>query len=217
MGGQRQRDLVLLHAGVAVLCALVVPFLRIGPAALLAVVAYELALLALALGRRDAVLLRLWWFAVTLSLWQVVPDQILVEVVGSLVFPPDGVPDIGAVTLPLAGMWAVPAVIVVAVADAVEARRGASAAVVAAGLAALVVFAAAEAVVPGLGLWQPVGVRTVGSVAPYILVAEVVLGMALWLAWCVARARPAAVVPLLTALVSLTYTGAAVVSWYWLG
>lgn len=214
---ERHRDLVRLHVGFAVLCAVLVPTLRIGVAALIAVVAYEVALLGLAVLRRDGGLARLWWFAVTLSVWQVVPDQVLVEVVGSLVFPPDGVPDLGAVTLPLAGMWAVPAVLVVVVADAVHARRGEVAGVLAAALTALVVFAAAEAVIPRLGLWEPVGVRTIGTVAPYILVAEVVLGVVLWLGWRAARDRPAAVTPLVTAVVSLAYTGAAVVSWMWLG
>lgn len=215
--GQRRRDLVWLHLGFAALCAVLVPTLPIGVAALVSVVAYEVALLGIALVRRDELLRRLWWFAVTLSVWQLVPDQILVEVVGSLVFPPDGVPDIGAVTLPLAGMWAVPAVIVVAVADELHARRGEVAGVLGAALTALVVFAAAEAVVPALGLWEPVGVPTVGTVAPYILVAEVVLGVVLWLGWRAARTRSAVVTPLLAGTVSLAYTGAAVVSWYWLG
>lgn len=217
MDERRRRDLVWLHCGFAVLCAVLVPTLRIGVAALVAVVAYEVALLGIALVRRDALLLRLWWFAVTLSVWQLVPDQILVEVVGSLAFPPDGVPDLGAVTLPLAGMWAVPAVIVVAVADDLHARRGELAGVLGAALTALVVFAAAEAVVPLLGLWEPVGVPTVGTVAPYILAAEVVLGIVLWLGWRAARSRPAVVTPLVAGAVSLAYTGAAVVSWYWLG
>lgn len=213
----RHRDLVRLHVGFVALCAVLVPTLPIGVAALIAVVAYEVALLGLAVLRRDGGLARLWWFAVTLSVWQVVPDQVLVEVVGSLAFPPDGVPDLGAVTLPLAGMWAVPAVLVAVTADGVHARRGELAGVVAAALTALAVFAAAETVIPRLGLWRPVGVRTIGTVAPYILVAEVVLGVVLWLGWRAARARPAAVTPLVTALVSLAYTGAAVVSWMWLG
>ena len=217
MDGRRRRDLVWLHVGFAALCAVLVPMFEIGVAALVAIVAYELALLALAVIRRDALLGRLWWFAATLSVWQLVPDQILVQVVGSLAFPPDGVPDVGAVTLPLAGMWAVPTVIVVAVADGVDARRGELAGVLGAALTALVVFAAAEAVVPRLGLWAPVGVRTIGTVAPYILAAEVVLGVVLWLGWGAARARPVVVTPLLAGTVSFAYTGAAVVAWYWLG
>lgn len=217
-GGEldRGRELLWLHVGVAVLAVVTVPTLRIGVAGSIVVVAYELGLLAIALIRSDRDLLALWWFAASLSLWQLVPDQVLVEVVGSLRFPPDGVPDVGAVTLPMAGMWVVPTVLVVLAAERARVRSGEPVATLAAAGTALVVFAAAEAVLPGLGVWEPVGVPTIGSVAPYILVAEVLLGIVLWRAWRVARELPPVVVPLVTAHVSLAYTGAAVVSWLWL-
>lgn len=217
MDGPRwDRGLVVLHAATAVVAAVTVPTLPIGVAALVVVATYEVALLGLALVRRDPTLLRLWWFAAALSVWQLLPDQVLVEVVGSLRFPPDGVPDIGAVTLPMAGMWTVPTVLVVLAGEAARRRWGASAGVVGAGAAALVVFAGAEAVLPGLGVWEPVGVRTVGTVAPYILLAEVVLGVVLWLAWRADRGGPAWRTPFVTGGVSLTYTGAAVASWLFL-
>ena len=206
------RDLVWLHAGFLALAVVLVATLRIGPAALVAVVVYSGALLALARVRDDATLLRLWWFAAVLSVWQVLPDLVLVEV-GTLTFPPDGVSDIGTVTLPMAGMWAVPTVLVVLAGDEVERRRGVTRATLAAAAAALVVYATAEAILPRLGVWEPVGVRTVGTVAPYILAAEVVLGAVTWHAWRVARERPATLTAVLALLVSLTYTGGAVVSW----
>lgn len=213
----RARDLLMLHAGFVVVAVALVATLPVGVAALGAVLGYELALLALASARGDQQLRRLWWFAVTLSVWQLVPDQVLVEVVGSLVFPPDGVPDVGAVTLPMAGMWAIPTVIVVEVADRVHARRGEAWALAAAAGTALVVFASAEAVLPRLGVWEPVGVVTIGTVAPYILAAEVVLGVVTWMGWRAARCRYAWATPLITALVSSAYTGAAVTSWLVLG
>lgn len=215
-GVRRGRDLLWLHAGVAALAAVAVPTLRIGVAALLVVAAYEAGLLAIAVGRRDEELLRLWWFAAWASVWQLVPDQVLVEVVGSLRFPPDGVPDIGAVTLPMAGMWTIPTVLVVLAAERARRRSGERVATVAAAGTALVVFAGAEAVLPRLGVWEPVAVPTVGTVAPYILVAEVLLGAVLWLAWRKDRCGPPWRTPLLTSLVSLTYTGAALVSWLFL-
>lgn len=217
VGTQRGRDLLWLHVGVAVLALATVPTLRIGVAALVVVVTYELGLLALALVRSDEELLRLWWFAATLSVWQLVPDHVLVEVVGSLRFPPDGVPDVGAVTLPMAGMWVVPTVLIVLAAEGVRGRRGEPVATVAAAVTAFVVFAGAESVLPRLGVWEAVAVPTIGTVAPYIIVAEVLLGVVLWSAWGASpQLRPWAT-PLLTGLVSLTYTGAAVVSWLWLG
>lgn len=217
VGTQRGRDLLWLHVGVGVLALTTVPTLRIGVAALVVVAAYELALLAIALVRSDDELLRLWWFAATLSVWQLLPDQVLVEVVGSLRFPPDGVPDVGAVTLPMAGMWVVPTLLVVLAADGARNRWGEPLATAVAAVAAFVVFVGAESVLPRLGVWEPVGVRTLGTVAPYIIVAEVLLGVVLWLAWGASRQRRPWATPILTGLVSLSYTGAAVVSWMWLG
>lgn len=214
MDGPRwTRALVALHVGVALLAAVVVPTLRIGVAALLVVGAYEVGVLVVAVVTRDRPLLRLWWFAAALSLWQVLPDQVLVEVVGSLRFPPDGVPDIGAVTLPMAGMWMMPTVLVVLAGEAVRRRAGPGPAVAGAAGVALLVFAAAETVIPRLGVWEPVDVPTVGTVAPYVLVAEVLLGAVLWLAWRADRSGPPWWTPLVAGLVSLTYTGAAVSSW----
>ncbi len=143
--------------------------LSIGVAALVVVVAYSAALWTLARVRHDDRLLRLWLFAAVLSLWQVLPDLVLVEV-GALVFPPDGVPDIGTVTLPMAGMWAVPTVLVVLAGDEAERRRSVAAGtLVAVARRAGLVYGTAEAILPALGVWEPVGVRTVGWVAPYVL------------------------------------------------
>lgn len=215
----RERELLLLHVGLVVLALVLAAVAPIGWATLVVVVAYSGAVLLLAVVRRDPVLLRLWWFAATLSVWQVLPDLVLVEL-GTLVFPDDGVPDVGTVTLPMAAMWTVPTVVVVTVADRAHRRAGGGAGAVAAAVTALIVYTAAESVLPRLGIWEPVGVRTVGTVAPYILVAEVLLGMATWAAWrLTARWLPAdapradATVALVTLCLSLAYTGAAVVSW----
>lgn len=211
---RRERDLTVLHVVWVVTTAALLAMLPVGVAMLLAVIGYELTLLLLARLRGDGELTRLWWYAATLSVWQLLPDQILAEVVGSLAFPPDGVADIGAVSLPMAGMWAVPTVVVVTVADGwVRRRAGDGAGPTAAALTAVVVFAGAELVLPLLGVWAPVGVATTGSLAHYILPAEVLLGVLMWLGWRTARARPAWVTPLVTGLVALAYTGATVTSW----
>ncbi|MFP5308669.1 MAG: DUF6989 domain-containing protein [Actinomycetes bacterium] len=209
-----ERDLALLH--VALLAAAAVVLAPGGPRGwrlVGLVVGYQVALLALAWWRADRDLVRLWWFAASFSVWMLLPDAVLHRALGILRFPPDGAPDMLGVTIAMAGMWAVPAVVVVTVARGVEERRGRSAAGVAAGLVGLVVFVAAEAVLPRLGVWVPTAVTTLGTVALYIVPAEVLLSVVLHdAAGALATRRPAAVAGG-TALVMLLYTGAACVSY----
>jgi hypothetical protein len=209
---RRDRELLVLHVLVAALGVILAATWPIGVAALVFVLVYDLAVVGYATWRRDGRLLALWWFAAVLSVWQLLPDQVLVEL-GTLVFPSDGVADIGAVTLPMAGLWTLPTLVVILVADRVHDRRGTGAALAAAAGTALLLYGSAEAVLPRLGLWEPVGVSTVGTVAVYILVAEVVLGVVSWLVWRLARERRDALTVPLTLLVTCAYTGAAVISW----
>lgn len=212
------RELVLLHVGFAVVAGatLLLPG-PIGWRVAVLLLIYDVALLALALVRRDRELLRLWVFAAVLSVWQVIPDAFLVDGLGVLVFPPDGFPDIGPVTGTMAALWTVPVVVVVAVGTAVERRYGSRAGTSAAAGAALVVFLAGELALTAAGVWQAQGVPHTLGVAHYILPAEVLLGVAALRVFHGLTLRtPLAVVPA-TFLVSVLYTGAAAVSWVALG
>jgi hypothetical protein len=116
-----ERDLALLH--LALLGAALAVLAPAGPRGwrLVALVAgYQVALLALAWWRADRDLVRLWWFAASFSVWMLLPDAVLHRALGILRFPPDGAPDVFGVTLAMAGMWAIPAVVIVVVARGVE-------------------------------------------------------------------------------------------------
>lgn len=209
-----ERDLVVFHVAFLAVCVAVL--LLPGPlgwqvAAL--VLLYDVGLLALAHVRQVRSLLRLWWFAAVLSVWQVLPDVFLVEGLRTLVFPPDGFPDIGPVTATMAGLWTIPMVVVVATALAVGRRRGRGARAAAAVAVGALVFVPAEAVLPELGIWEARGVTTLGNVALYIIPAEIALCVAATEAFAATRARPWwAAVPT-TLFVSVFYTGAAALSW----
>lgn len=212
----QERDLAVFHAA----------FLAIGVGALLLrgevavgivmttlVISYHLASFGFARARGHRTWLRWWRFGAVLSVFMVVPDAVLAEGLGVLEFPPDGVANLGPVTLYMAGLWAIPTVLVIAVGEAVGHRRGDRAAVLAAVLAAAVIFAGAEATLTLLPVWEPVGVTTIGGFAPYILLPELLLG---WMMFAGARwtrrDRFPAVVGV-AGLVALTYTGAAAASW----
>lgn len=212
------RELVVLHVAFVVVAgvALLLPG-QIGWRVAMLLLVYDVALLALAILRRDRELLRLWVFAAVLSVWQVIPDVFLVDGLGVLAFPDDGFPNLGPVTGTMAALWTVPVVVVVAIGTAVERRYGSRAGTGAAAGAALLVFLAGELALTSAGLWQARGVPETLGVAHYILPAEILFGVsALRVFHALTLRSPVAVVPA-TLLVSVLYTGAAAVSWLVLG
>ena len=213
----QERDLVVLHVAFAVVAALVllVPGqLAQGWRIWILLIGYNVATLGVVLIRGHDAWLRAWWFAAVTSVFQVVPDAFLVAGLGTLTFPADGAPNLGPVTASMALMWTIPLVLIVSAADSATRRRGAVAGWVTAVLTAGVVFVGAEALLPPLGIWEPVGVTTIGGwLAPYVLPPELLLGAAAWWGVQVTRERhPLLVVPV-GALVSLLYTGALAASW----
>lgn len=145
-------------------------------------------------------------FAITVSVFQVLPDWVLVEGLGTLEFAAIGGPFIGdALPLAMAGLWAVPLFAVIVLADG-SAGRGA--------LWALAIFGATELAAPTMGIWQPTaGLTSFFDAAVYVLPAEAALGAAVVYAFKQVRhsgvgARTAAALA-----VSVFYTGALAVSW----
>ncbi len=214
---REERDLLVLHLGFAVIAAGVL----LAPGGLAQgwriaglLVGYHLATLVVVQWRGYLRWRSMWWFAAVCSVFQVVPDAVLAEGFGTLVFPDDGFPNLGPVSGTMTMMWTVPLVMIVAAADALDRRRGAVAGWVGAVVAAGVVFIGAEALLPPLGLWEPVGVTTWGGwLAPYVLPPELLLGAAAWAGVQITRERhPLLVVPV-AAVVSLLYTGALAASW----
>jgi hypothetical protein len=212
----QERDLVVFHA-VFTLIGVGALALRgevpVGVVMTTLVVVYHLGTVGLVRAKGYAQWWRWWRFGAVLSLFMVVPDAVLADGLGVLEFPSDGVPDLGPVTLYMAGLWTVPTVLVVAAADAVGHRRGDRAATVTAVLTAAVVFGVAEATLTLLPVWEPVGVTTVGGFAPYILLPELLLG---WMVFAGVRWTQRdgfRAVVAVTALIALTYTGAAAASW----
>lgn len=147
------------------------------------VVAYAAALLAVcrATGRDD--LFDLAAFLVLVSVFQVLPDWVLADLVGTLRFPDRGGPRVDdVIPLAMAVMWVAPLFAAVALAGG----RPGRAAVLAGGI-----FFGAELLAPTLGLWEPVGDTTrVLGVALYVVPAEVALGWAAAFAFGRVRRSP---------------------------
>ncbi|RYY48308.1 MAG: hypothetical protein EON53_06290 [Actinomycetales bacterium] len=179
------RGLLLVHAALLVGggVALSLPVPAQGWGILVVVVAYAVALplVCRAVGRGDWAALAI--FLVPVSVFQVLPDWVLADLVGTLAFPDRGGPRVDdVIPLAMAAMWIAPLFLAVVLAGL---RPGRSA------LAALAVFAGAELLAPVVGLWEPTGATTrVLGVALYVLPAEAALGWATATAFLLTRGRP---------------------------
>jgi hypothetical protein len=192
-----------LFAGGAVALSLDPPAQGWGVLAVVA--AYVVALLLTTRATGQADLHALAGFLVLVSLFQVLPDWVLADVVGTLAFPDRGGPRFDDV-IPLAMMlmWVAPLFIALSLSGGSAAR---------AALLAGLVFAGAEVLAPTLGLWEPVGDTTrLLGVAVYVVPAEVALGWAAATAFALVRHRPLAVRAGAALAVSTFYLGALVLA-----
>lgn len=208
------RDLLLTHAAFAVVAtvALLLPG-PLGWRILGALVAYDVMTVVVARTRGHTAWLRRWWFGAVLSVLMVAPDMVLAEGLGTLLFPNDGLTHIVGVSPVMALMWTVPFVVLLTMGEEVERRASRGAAVGAVVGVGAVLFGVAEATLPLLPVWVPAGVATVGTVALYILPAEVLLCVAVYDAFQSARNRGWAALAASTPAVMLLYVGAAATSW----
>lgn len=201
------RAIVAFHAGFLV-CAGLATLLGApakGWAVLALVVVYNvgLPLVARAVGRRDW--FELWRFLLPVSIFQLLPDWLLVDLVGTLSFPDVGGPRVDdAIALAMGGMWVPPLFAAVALA---RGRAGVAAAL------ALAIFLGAELLAPALELWEPTGDTTrVAGVAVYVLPAEAALGWAAATAYALAGRAPLPQRVLAALAVATFYTGALVLA-----
>lgn len=176
-----------------------------GWAVLATVVAYVVALQIACrrYGHHD--LAALAAFLVAVSVFQVLPDWVLADLIGTLRFPDTGgirVDDV--IPLAMAGMWVAPLFAAVALSGGRPER---------AALLAGVIFLGAELAAPGLGLWEPAGdTHRIAGVALYVLPAEMALGWATAFAFNATRTRGTSHRIAAALAVSTFYLGALVLS-----
>lgn len=144
-------------------------------------------------------------FLVPVSIFQVLPDWVLSDLIGTLHFPDTGglrVDDV--IPVAMAGMWVAPLFLAVAFAGGRPAR---------AAVLSAAIFFGTELAAPGLGLWEPTGDTTRwAGVAIYVIPAEAALGWAAAVAFAATR-RSSVVMRVGAAFaVSTSYLGALVLS-----
>ncbi len=171
------------------------------------VVAFNVALplTARAMGRED--LVRLWAFLLPLSIFQLLPDWVLADLLGTITFPDNGGPRVDdLIPLAMCGMWVAPLFIAVVLARDSALR---------AGLIALAIFMGSELMAPVLDVWEPTDLATqVAGVALCVLPAEFLLGSATFLAYRWIGNRPRLEQVGVALGVSTLYLGAMVLGYF---
>lgn len=172
---------------------------------LLCVVAYVAALLRVCRATDREDLLALAGFLALVSVFQVLPDWVLADLVGTLRFPDRGGPRVDdVIPLAMAAMWVAPLFVAVGLAGARPGR---------AALLSGLVFLGAELLAPSLGLWEPTGdTRRVLGVAVYVVPAEAALGWAAATAFTHVRSASLPVRAGAALAVSTFYLGALVLA-----
>jgi uncharacterized protein DUF6989 len=169
------------------------------------VAAYVAALLWVCRAAGHPDLLALAGFLAVVSVFQVLPDWALADLVGTLRFPDRGGPRIDdVIPLAMAAMWVAPLFAAVTLAGG----RPGRAALFSGGI-----FLGAELLAPALGLWEPTGdTHRLLGVAVYVVPAEAALGWAVATAFALVRHRSPATRVGAALAVSTFYLGALVLA-----
>jgi len=169
------------------------------------VVAYVAALLWVCRSTGQADLLALAGFLACVSVFQVLPDWVLADLLGTLRFPDTGGPRLDdVIPLAMAAMWVAPLFVALVLSGGRPGR---------AALLAGLIFLGAELLAPTLGLWEPAGdTQRLGGVAVYVVPAEAALGWAAATAFAQVGRSPLPVRVGAALAVSTFYLGALVLS-----
>ncbi len=145
---------------------------------------FHLSLVILSLSFRWFTPFHIWKFLVPLSFFMIFPDWFLSDVLGVLVFPPDGFLKIGTVAGYMAGLWVIPLFVIVYTGIKLEERSvSIFGAVFWIALLSLIIFGGSEATSWMLNSWYAQNVKMYHGIAIYVLVPEMILGVSAYLAY----------------------------------
>ncbi len=192
-----EEDFLYLHLAFAVICAgaligvqTLTPITLIGLQLLFLVAFYNCIVLVVGLLRKHKGWVSMWFFAFILSLLMIFPDWFLVAQLDVLVFPPDGGPQIGGVSLYMAGLWAIPFFIILFLGQRVHARRSTLEAYLVVALLSALIFGGAEQTMWMLPGWYAQNVLMIGHMAVYIFIPEILLGLSTYACYELIREHP---------------------------
>lgn len=119
------RDALLVHL-TFVICCLVIMLLpiglQIGVKLFILVIIYSLLIVIIGIIRNHEEWISIWIFVFLISLFQIFPDWILSAEFNVLVFPEDGLFKIGTVSGYMLGLWVIPLIIMIFIANQIQKR-----------------------------------------------------------------------------------------------
>ncbi|MCZ8238409.1 MAG: hypothetical protein O9346_13290 [Leptospiraceae bacterium] len=157
---------------------------------------------------------KLFYFSLLTSLFQVFPDWFLSKVLAVLVFPEDGFPKIGTVSLYMAGLWTIPLFLSARFARMLTEQGVLPRTFIhfTTGIIALIIFWISEETMHLIPVWHAQNVQTIGNSAIYVLPAEFLLGLFFSYTYEQAKDSSLGARILHSASVALFYTGALTIS-----
>lgn len=206
------KDALIVHAVFSLICVvlLAAPIgLPSGVRMMILVVVYSLILAGVGWFRDDRDWIDLWLFSAILSLFQVFPDWFLSAQLNILVFPEDGLFKIGTVSGYMMGLWTIPLFIIVFAGNRIEKRYSAPKAVMGVSILSLVIFGGSEQTLWMLESWYAQNVTMVGHVALYILIPEILLGLAAWSGYRAVKNRSLVQKTIVASCIMQLYLGSA--------
>ena len=175
------RDFIIVHLIFVGLCfaVLIIPVpISMGIKLFILVASYNLLILLVGLFRKDSEWVKLWVFVFFISLFQIWPDWFLSAQLNVLVFPEDGLFNIGTVSGYMAGLWAIPLFIICFIGLKLKEKYSLPKTLIAIGLIALAIFGFSEQSMWMLQSWYPQNVTLIfDHLAVYIIIPEVILGL----------------------------------------
>lgn len=174
-----------MHIVFAVIAAiaLLLPMLTIGLRLLLVVVSYNVLLPFWSWKSDESKWFDIWQFVLPLSIFQVFPDWFLAAELNTIVFEQDPYIMIGGVPAYMAGLWAIPLFVIIYLGLRVEEKYGRKISLFLVASSSLIVFVMAEATLWMLPAWTAQNVFTIGHVAVYIILPEILLGISSFLGY----------------------------------
>ncbi|TFG16172.1 MAG: hypothetical protein EU531_07365 [Promethearchaeota archaeon] len=156
---------------------LIVPFpLLIGMKLFILVLFYNLLILGFGVIKNHSIWIKLYFFVLFISLFQIFPDWYLSAQLEILVFPEDGFFKIGTVSAYMLGLWVIPLFIIGFISLRIKERYSIKIAYLSAILLSLIIFGLAEQSM-WVFSWYPQNVFLLfDHLAIYIIIPEIILG-----------------------------------------
>jgi hypothetical protein len=214
----QERDAVVVHT-LFILISILLIFapitIRSGVRLFVLVVVYNLILIFVWWLRKDEDWLQLWMFSSIMSVFQVFPDWFLSTQLDILVFPEDGLFKIGTVSGYMMGLWTIPLFTILFIGEQIERRYSRDKAILVVAALSLIIFGGSEQTLWMLDSWYAKNITMVGHVAIYILIPEIILGLAAWYSFRIVKNRNLLLKAVAAYMVMQLYLGSAV-SFYFL-